>query len=100
MDPPLQRLVLQKAFSSQQLVHLTVINLFDLNHLRDLCLEGTEQSYSPDQLTSWAQLLGLFGTLTTVCRSTLLKTQVHSTYIENIYTTHLKRMQMKHQQLY
>ncbi|CAL8347616.1 unnamed protein product [Merluccius merluccius] len=60
LEEQFQRLVLQKAFSSQQLVHLTVINLFDLNHLRDLSLEGTEQTYSPDQLTGWAQLLGLF----------------------------------------
>ncbi|KAG7273396.1 hypothetical protein CRUP_037458 [Coryphaenoides rupestris] len=60
LEEQFQRLVLQKAFSSQQLVHLTVINLFDLNHLRDLSLEGTDQTYSPDQITSWAQLLGLF----------------------------------------
>ncbi|KAJ3594796.1 hypothetical protein NHX12_004102 [Muraenolepis orangiensis] len=60
LEEQFQRLVLQKAFSSQQLVHLTVINLFDLNHLRDLSLEGTEQTYSLDQLACWAQLLGLF----------------------------------------
>lgn len=54
-----QRLILQKAFSSQQLVHITVINLFELHHLRDLTADG-EQSFSGEQQTSWSQLLGLF----------------------------------------
>lgn len=55
-----QRLILQKAFSSQQLVHITVINLFELHHLRDLTADGSEQSYSSEQQISWFQLLGLF----------------------------------------
>uniref|UniRef100_A0A8C5A9M2 Nonsense-mediated mRNA decay factor n=1 Tax=Gadus morhua TaxID=8049 RepID=A0A8C5A9M2_GADMO len=78
LEEQFQRLVLQKAFSSQQLVHLTVINLFDLNHLRDLSLEGTEQTYSPDQLTSWAQLLGLFVSfLGVMCCRVLLNHHQH-----------------------
>lgn len=53
-----QRLILQKAFSSQQLVHISVINLFELHHLRDLTAE--ERSFSCEQQTCWFQLLGLF----------------------------------------
>ncbi|XP_056266569.1 nonsense-mediated mRNA decay factor SMG7 [Pseudoliparis swirei] len=56
-----QRLILQKAFSSQQLVHITVINLFGLHQLRDLSgAGGGEQSFSGEQQTCWFQLLGLF----------------------------------------
>lgn len=51
-----QRLILQKAFSSQQLVHITIINLFELHHLT---ADG-EQSCSGEHQTSWSQLLGLF----------------------------------------
>lgn len=58
-----QRLILQKAFSSQQLVHITVINLFELHHLRDLTADSGEQSYSSEQQISWSQLLGLFSKL-------------------------------------
>ncbi|KAI3374401.1 hypothetical protein L3Q82_005968 [Scortum barcoo] len=60
LEEQFQRLILQKAFSSQQLVHITVINLFELHHLRDLTADGTEQSYSSEQQLSWFQLLGLF----------------------------------------
>lgn len=56
----LQRLILQKAFSSQQLVHITVINLFELHHLRDFSIETDDQSFSSDEQLSWIQLLGLF----------------------------------------
>lgn len=56
----LQRLILQKAFSSQQLVHITVINLFELHHLRDFSNETDDQSFSSDEQISWIQLLGLF----------------------------------------
>lgn len=55
-----QRLILQKAFSSQQLVHITVINLFELHHLRDLTADAGEESYSGEQEISWFQQLGLF----------------------------------------
>ncbi|KAM9845158.1 nonsense-mediated mRNA decay factor SMG7 isoform 2-T2 [Aulostomus maculatus] len=60
LEEQFQRLILQKAFSSQQLVHITVINLFELHHLRDLTADGSEQSYSGEQQISWFQLLGLF----------------------------------------
>ncbi|XP_029381036.1 nonsense-mediated mRNA decay factor SMG7 [Echeneis naucrates] len=60
LEEQFQRLILQKAFSSQQLVHITVINLFELHHLRDLTADGSEQSYSNEQQISWFQLLGLF----------------------------------------
>ncbi|KAM6918879.1 nonsense-mediated mRNA decay factor SMG7 [Xenentodon cancila] len=59
LEEQFQRLILQKAFSSQQLVHITVINLFELHHLRDLATDGSEQSYSGEQQISWFQLLGL-----------------------------------------
>ncbi|KAM6989392.1 nonsense-mediated mRNA decay factor SMG7 isoform 1-T1 [Tautogolabrus adspersus] len=60
LEEQFQRLILQKAFSSQQLVHITVINLFELHHLRDLTVDSSEQSYSSEQQISWFQLLGLF----------------------------------------
>ncbi|KAM7399984.1 hypothetical protein PAMA_004601 [Pampus argenteus] len=60
LEEQFQRLILQKAFSSQQLVHITVINLFELHHLRDLTADGGEQDYSSEQQISWLQLLGLF----------------------------------------
>ncbi|XP_034468702.1 protein SMG7 isoform X1 [Hippoglossus hippoglossus] len=60
LEEQFQRLILQKAFSSQQLVHITVINLFELHHLRDLTCDGSEPAYSSEQQISWFQLLGLF----------------------------------------
>ncbi|XP_078143952.1 nonsense-mediated mRNA decay factor SMG7 [Centroberyx gerrardi] len=60
LEEQFQRLILQKAFSSQQLVHITVINLFELHHLRDLTADSSEQSFSTEQQISWFQLLGLF----------------------------------------
>ncbi|KAL2097853.1 hypothetical protein ACEWY4_007060 [Coilia grayii] len=60
LEEQFQRLILQKAFSSQQLVHITVINLFELHHLRDFSNEADEQSFSSDEQISWFQLLGLF----------------------------------------
>ncbi|XP_056148532.1 nonsense-mediated mRNA decay factor SMG7 isoform X1 [Lampris incognitus] len=60
LEEQFQRLILQKAFSSQQLVHITVINLFELHHLRDLTADGGHQSYSSEEQISWFQLLGLF----------------------------------------
>ncbi|KAJ0059258.1 hypothetical protein NL108_011289, partial [Boleophthalmus pectinirostris] len=58
LEEQFQRLMLQKAFSSQQLVHLTVINLFELHHLQEL--SDTEQSPGSEQHTCWTQLLSLF----------------------------------------
>ncbi|XP_028283248.1 nonsense-mediated mRNA decay factor SMG7 isoform X2 [Parambassis ranga] len=60
LEEQFQRLILHKAFSSQQLVHITVINLFELHHLRDLTADASEPSYSSEQQISWFQLLGLF----------------------------------------
>ncbi|KPP75600.1 protein SMG7-like [Scleropages formosus] len=60
LEEQFQRLILQKAFSSQQLVHITVINLFELHHLRDYSSEADEQNFSPDEQISWIQLLALF----------------------------------------
>lgn len=56
----LQRLLFQKAFNSQQLVHITVINLFQLHHLRDFSSETEQHSYSQDEQLCWTQLLALF----------------------------------------
>ncbi|XP_059200225.1 nonsense-mediated mRNA decay factor SMG7 isoform X1 [Centropristis striata] len=73
LEEQFQRLILQKAFSSQQLVHITVINLFELHHLRDLTADGGEQSYSSEQQISWFQLLGLFMSfLAVMCSRALL----------------------------
>ncbi|KAM3605296.1 uncharacterized protein V6R79_023635 [Siganus canaliculatus] len=73
LEEQFQRLILQKAFSSQQLVHITVINLFELHHLRDLTAESGEQSFSREQQTSWFQLLGLFMSfLGVMCSQALL----------------------------
>ncbi|XP_054623814.1 nonsense-mediated mRNA decay factor SMG7 isoform X3 [Dunckerocampus dactyliophorus] len=67
LEENFQRLILQKAFSSQQLVHITVINLFELHHLRELAADGAEQQ------VSWFQLLGLFMSfLGIMCRRVLL----------------------------
>ncbi|XP_041133467.1 protein SMG7 isoform X8 [Polyodon spathula] len=60
LEEQFQKLILQKAFSSQQLVHITVINLFELHHLRDFSSETDNHSYSQDEQLSWIQLLALF----------------------------------------
>uniref|UniRef100_A0A4W5QQL2 Nonsense-mediated mRNA decay factor n=1 Tax=Hucho hucho TaxID=62062 RepID=A0A4W5QQL2_9TELE len=60
LEEQFQRLILQKAFSSQQLVHITIINLFELHHLRDFGNEAVDQSFSSDEQIGWFQLLGLF----------------------------------------
>nr|XP_015210557.1 PREDICTED: protein SMG7 isoform X3 [Lepisosteus oculatus] len=60
LEEQFQRLILQKAFSSQQLVHITVINLFELHHLRDFSSESDDHSFSHDEQLSWIQLLALF----------------------------------------
>lgn len=74
LEEQFQRLILQKAFSSQQLVHMTVINLFELHHLRDFSNETDDQSFSSDeQMISWIQLLGLFTSfLGVMCSRALL----------------------------
>lgn len=60
----MQRLLFQKAFNSQQLVHVTVINLFQLHHLRDFSSETESHSYSQDEQLCWTQLLALFSEYT------------------------------------
>ncbi|XP_078263713.1 nonsense-mediated mRNA decay factor SMG7 isoform X4 [Rhinoraja longicauda] len=60
LEDQFKRLLPQKAFSSQQLVHLTVINLFELHHLRDSSTESDDHCYSQEELLCWTQLLGLF----------------------------------------
>lgn len=60
LEEQFKKLLFQKAFNSQQLVHVTVINLFQLHHLRDFGNETEQQSYSQDEQLCWTQLLALF----------------------------------------
>uniref|UniRef100_A0A8C3LNA2 Nonsense-mediated mRNA decay factor n=1 Tax=Chrysolophus pictus TaxID=9089 RepID=A0A8C3LNA2_CHRPC len=60
LEEQFKRLLFQKAFNSQQLVHITVINLFQLHHLRDFSSETEQHSYSQDEQLCWTQLLALF----------------------------------------
>ncbi|CAB1317555.1 unnamed protein product [Coregonus sp. 'balchen'] len=60
LEEQFQRLILQKAFSSQQLVHITIINMFELHHLRDFGNEADDQTFSSEEQIGWFQLLGLF----------------------------------------
>uniref|UniRef100_A0A8B9ESQ5 Nonsense-mediated mRNA decay factor n=1 Tax=Anser cygnoides TaxID=8845 RepID=A0A8B9ESQ5_ANSCY len=60
LEEQFKRLLFQKAFNSQQLVHITVINLFQLHHLRDFSNETEQHSYSQDEQLCWTQLLALF----------------------------------------
>ncbi|XP_077619378.1 nonsense-mediated mRNA decay factor SMG7 isoform X7 [Crocuta crocuta] len=60
LEEQFKRLLFQKAFNSQQLVHVTVINLFQLHHLRDFSNETEQHSYSQDEQLCWTQLLALF----------------------------------------
>uniref|UniRef100_A0A8C5H3D7 Nonsense-mediated mRNA decay factor n=1 Tax=Gouania willdenowi TaxID=441366 RepID=A0A8C5H3D7_GOUWI len=77
LEEQFQRLIVQKAFSSQQLVHITVINLFELHHLRDLTSDSNEQSYSSEQQISWFQQLGLFMSFLGVMCSRVLLNNSH-----------------------
>ncbi|XP_040841282.1 protein SMG7 isoform X2 [Ochotona curzoniae] len=60
LEEQFKRLLFQKAFNSQQLVHVTVINLFQLHHLRDFSSETEQHAYSQDEQLCWTQLLALF----------------------------------------
>nr|XP_048287028.1 nonsense-mediated mRNA decay factor SMG7 isoform X1 [Myodes glareolus]XP_048287029.1 nonsense-mediated mRNA decay factor SMG7 isoform X1 [Myodes glareolus] len=60
LEEQFKKLLFQKAFNSQQLVHVTVINLFQLHHLRDFSNETEQHSYSQDEQLCWTQLLALF----------------------------------------
>ncbi|KAJ7332335.1 hypothetical protein JRQ81_014515, partial [Phrynocephalus forsythii] len=60
LEEQFKRLLFQKNFNSQQLVHIAVINLFQLHHLRDFSNETEQHSYSQDEQLCWTQLLALF----------------------------------------
>ncbi|XP_015668607.1 protein SMG7 isoform X2 [Protobothrops mucrosquamatus] len=60
LEEQFKRLLFQKTFNSQQLVHIAVINLFQLHHLRDFSNETEQHSYSQDEQLCWTQLLALF----------------------------------------
>nr|XP_033771679.1 protein SMG7 isoform X3 [Geotrypetes seraphini] len=60
LEEQFKRILFQKAFNSQQLVHITVINLFQLHHLRDFSSETNQHSYSQDEQLCWTHLLALF----------------------------------------
>ncbi|XP_073427424.1 nonsense-mediated mRNA decay factor SMG7 isoform X1 [Dendrobates tinctorius] len=70
LEEQFKNMVFQKSFNSQQLVHITVINLFQLHHLRNFGAEAEQQSFSHDEDLCWSQLLSLFMSfLGTLCRS-------------------------------
>ncbi|XP_069593854.1 nonsense-mediated mRNA decay factor SMG7 isoform X5 [Ranitomeya imitator] len=70
LEEQFKNMVFQKSFNSQQLVHITVINLFQLHHLRSFGTEAEQQSFSQDEDLCWSQLLALFMSfLGTLCRS-------------------------------
>ncbi|XP_077134515.1 nonsense-mediated mRNA decay factor SMG7 isoform X4 [Ranitomeya variabilis] len=60
LEEQFKNMVFQKSFNSQQLVHITVINLFQLHHLRNFGTEAEQQSFSQDEDLCWSQLLALF----------------------------------------
>ncbi|XP_044156573.1 protein SMG7 isoform X2 [Bufo gargarizans] len=70
LEEQFKSMIFQKVFNSQQLVHITVINLFQLHHLRNFGIEAEQQSFSQDEDLCWSQLLALFMSfLGTLCRS-------------------------------
>ncbi|XP_071983385.1 nonsense-mediated mRNA decay factor SMG7 isoform X6 [Engystomops pustulosus] len=70
LEEQFKSMVFHKAFNSQQLVHITVINLFQLHHLRNFGTDAEQQSFSQDEELCWSQLLALFMSfLGTLCRS-------------------------------
>ncbi|CAH2311340.1 SMG7 isoform X4 [Pelobates cultripes] len=70
LEEQFKNMLFQKAFNSQQLVHITVINLFQLHHLRSFGLEAEQQSFTPEEDLRWSQLLALFMSfLGILCRS-------------------------------
>ncbi|XP_068095767.1 nonsense-mediated mRNA decay factor SMG7 isoform X2 [Hyperolius riggenbachi] len=72
LEEQFKNMLFQKAFNSQQLVHITVINLFQLHHLRSFGTEAEQQSFSPEENLCWSQLLALFMSfLGILCRSPL-----------------------------
>ncbi|XP_021098589.1 protein SMG7 isoform X6 [Heterocephalus glaber] len=81
LEEQFKRLLFQKAFNSQQLVHVTVINLFQLHHLRDFSNETEQHSYSQDEQLCWTQLLALFMSfLGILCKCPLQNESQEETY--------------------
>ncbi|XP_077188734.1 nonsense-mediated mRNA decay factor SMG7 isoform X2 [Paroedura picta] len=78
LEEQFKRLLFQKTFNSQQLVHITVINLFQLHHLRDFSNETEQHSYSQDEQLCWSQLLALFMSFLGI----LCKCPLHNDYQE------------------
>ncbi|XP_018112241.1 SMG7 nonsense mediated mRNA decay factor L homeolog isoform X4 [Xenopus laevis] len=60
LEEQFKNLLFQKALNSQQLVHITVINLFQLHHLRSFGTEADQQSFNSEEELCWSQLLALF----------------------------------------
>ncbi|KAM4720663.1 nonsense-mediated mRNA decay factor SMG7 isoform 2-T2 [Rhinophrynus dorsalis] len=60
LEEQFKNMLFQKAFNSQQLVHITVINLFQLHHLRSFGNETEQQHFSREEDLCWSQLLALF----------------------------------------
>ncbi|KAM4675797.1 LOW QUALITY PROTEIN: nonsense-mediated mRNA decay factor SMG7-like [Discoglossus pictus] len=72
LEEQFKNMLFQKAFNSQQLVHITVINLFQLHHLQSFGTEAEQQSFSQEENLCWSQLLALFMSfLGILCRSPL-----------------------------
>ncbi|XP_018430747.1 PREDICTED: protein SMG7 isoform X4 [Nanorana parkeri] len=72
LEEQFKNMLFQKAFNAQQLVHITVINLFQLHHLRSFGTEVEQQSFSAEEELCWSQLLALFMSfLGILCRSPL-----------------------------
>ncbi|XP_040216258.1 protein SMG7 isoform X2 [Rana temporaria] len=70
LEEQFKNMLFQKAFNAQQLVHITVINLFQLHHLRSFGTEAEQQSFSTEEELCWSQLLTLFMSfLGILCRS-------------------------------
>ncbi|XP_069497504.1 nonsense-mediated mRNA decay factor SMG7 isoform X5 [Ambystoma mexicanum] len=76
LEEHFKRMLFQKAFNSQQLVHITVINLFQMHHLRDFSSEAEQNSFSQDEQLCWTHLLALFMSFLGV----LCKWPLQSTY--------------------
>uniref|UniRef100_A0A8C5QJH5 Nonsense-mediated mRNA decay factor n=1 Tax=Leptobrachium leishanense TaxID=445787 RepID=A0A8C5QJH5_9ANUR len=75
LEEQFKNMLFQKAFNSQQLVHITVINLFQLHHLRSFGMETEQQSFTPEEDLCWSQLLALFMSFLGVLCRTPLKTR-------------------------
>ncbi|MEE6495886.1 hypothetical protein FKM82_002177 [Ascaphus truei] len=72
LEEQFKNMLFQRAFNSQQLVHITVINLFQLHHLRSFGNDTELQNYSPEEDLCWSHLLALFMSfLGILCRSPL-----------------------------